>query len=67
MYRDAYTGVVILIVEFIFEEKRLNEISENKFHLFENNRLYGRTAAIYENTCPLIYLYYKLVRDIFTP
>ena len=41
MHRDAYTGVIILIVgfitinyiskEFIFEEKRLNEISENKF------------------------------------
>ena len=39
--RDAYTGTSILIVgfiiinyisvEFIFEEKRLNEISENKF------------------------------------
>ena len=38
---DAYTGGIILIVgfitsnyilkEFIFEEKRLNEISENKF------------------------------------
>ena len=43
MHRDAYTGVIILIVgfiiinyiseEFIFEEKRLNEISENKFSL----------------------------------
>ena len=41
MHRDAYTGTSILIVgfiiinyisaEFIFEEKRLNEISENKF------------------------------------
>ena len=41
MHRDAYTGVIILIVgfiiinyiseEFIFEKKRLNEISENKF------------------------------------
>ena len=41
MHGDAYTGVIILIVgfitinyiskEFIFEEKRLNEISENKF------------------------------------
>ena len=41
MHRDAYTGVIILIVrfiiinyiseEFIFEEKMLNEISENKF------------------------------------
>ena len=41
MHRDAYTGVIILIVgfitinyiskKFIFEEKRLNEISENKF------------------------------------
>ena len=41
MHRDVYTGVIILIVgfitinyilkEFIFEEKRLNEISENKF------------------------------------
>ena len=41
MHRDAYTGVFILIVgfitinyiskEFIFEKKRLNEISENKF------------------------------------
>ena len=40
MHHDAYTGVIILIVgfiinyiskEFIFEEKRLNEISENKF------------------------------------
>ena len=41
MLRDAYTGTSILIVgfiiinyisaEFIFEEKRLNEISENKF------------------------------------
>ena len=41
MHRDAYTGVIFLIVafilinyileEFIFEEKRLNEISENKF------------------------------------
>ena len=41
MHRNAYTGVIILIVgfitinyiskEFIFEEKRLNEISENKF------------------------------------
>ena len=41
MHRDAYTGVIILIVgfitinyiskEFIFEQKRLNEISENKF------------------------------------
>ena len=43
MHRDAYTGVIILIVgfiiinyileEFIFEEKRLNEISENRFSL----------------------------------
>ena len=43
MHRDAYTGVIILIVgfiitnyiseEFIFEEKRLNKISENKFSL----------------------------------
>ena len=43
MYCDAYTSVIILIVgfiiinniseEFIFEEKRLNEISENKFSL----------------------------------
>ena len=43
MHRDTYTGVIILIVgfiiinyiseEFIFEEKRLNEISENKFSL----------------------------------
>ena len=42
MHRDAYTGVIILIVgfitinyiskEFIFEEKRQNEISENKFY-----------------------------------
>ena len=41
MHYDAYTGVIILIVgfiiinyiseEFIFEEKRLNEIFENKF------------------------------------
>ena len=41
MHRDAYTSVIILIVgfitinyiskEFIFEEKRLNKISENKF------------------------------------
>ena len=41
MHRDVYTGVFILIVgfiiinyiseEFIFKEKRLNEISENKF------------------------------------
>ena len=41
MHRDVYTGVIILIVglitinyiskEFIFEEKRLNKISENKF------------------------------------
>ena len=43
MHSDAYTGVLILIVgfiiinnyyilkEFIFKEKRLNEISENKF------------------------------------
>ena len=36
MHRDAYTDVIILIVgyiseEFIFKEKRLNEISENKF------------------------------------
>ena len=41
MHCDVYTGVIILIVgfiiinyiseEFIFEEKRLNEISENKF------------------------------------
>ena len=41
MHRDAYTGVFILIVgfitinyiskEFIFEEKRLIEIFENKF------------------------------------
>ena len=40
MHRDAYTGGIVLIVgfiainyiseEFIFEEKRLNEISENK-------------------------------------
>ena len=43
IHRDAYTGVIILIVgfiiinyiseEFIFEEKRLNKISENKFSL----------------------------------
>ena len=41
MHRDTYTGVIILIVgfiiinyiseEFIFKDKRLNEISENKF------------------------------------
>ena len=41
MHRDVYTGVIILIVgfiiinyilnEFIFEAKRLNELSENKF------------------------------------
>ena len=41
MHRDAYTSVIILPVgfiiinyiseEFIFEEKRLNKISENKF------------------------------------
>ena len=49
MPRDVYTGTSILIVgfiiinyisaEFIFEEKRLNEISENKFS--ENNPLYS--------------------------
>ena len=43
MYRDVYTGGIVLIVgfitinyiseEFIFEEKRLNKISENKFSL----------------------------------
>ena len=43
MYRDMHTGVIILIVdfitinyiseEFIFEKKKLNEISENKFSL----------------------------------
>ena len=44
MHHDEYTGVIILIVgfiiiinyileEFIFEEKKLNEISENKFSL----------------------------------
>ena len=43
MHHNAYTSVIILIVnfiiinyiskEFIFEEKRLNEISENKFSL----------------------------------
>ena len=41
MHRNVHTGVIILIVgfiiinyileELIFEEKRLNEISENKF------------------------------------
>ena len=41
MYHDAYTGMIIVIVgfiirnyileEFIFEEKRLNEIYKNKF------------------------------------
>ena len=40
MHRDAYTSVIILIMgfnyileEFIFEEKKLNEISKNKFSL----------------------------------
>ena len=40
MHRDAYTGGIIGFIainyiseEFIFEEKRVNEVSENKFSL----------------------------------
>ena len=76
MHRDAYTGVIILIVgfitinyiskEFIFEEKRLDEISENKFSLKITR--YTVEQLQYMKTHVRLYnLYYKLIRDIFTP
>ena len=54
MHRDEYTGVIILIVgfiiinyiseEFIFEEKRLNKILENKF----SSKITRYTVYVYQ-------------------
>ena len=60
MHRNAYTGVIILIVgfiiinyiseELIFEEKRLNEIFENKFS--SKITRYTVFVSVHANTIP---------------